>query len=377
GAVDRVVLHPQLEQDDHNNPAFWVRPDGRYLAVYTKHGQDRIIRWRISEPGNPLAWGPEQTLETPGTTGSFSGDSVTYSNVFKFPDGKLYDFHRSFDLDPNYVVSEDDGATWRYGGRLLHGRDGYSPYLKYAYDGQGKLHFVATEDHPRNFDNSLYHGYVSEGQLYNSAGEQVAPLSTSTEVSARAWDFTKLFAGDPDHVAWMCDIELDGDRRPCVAFTTQRDGRGLGRGEGGADMRFHLARFDGAAWHSEEIAYAGTRLYPGEDDYTGLAALDPDDPTIVYISTDADPKSGAPLVSRADGKRRHELYRGRREPGAAAWTWTPLTANSTGDNLRPIVPKRNNGQTALVWMRGEYRNNRGEWTTAVAAMPLEPLQETQ
>lgn len=370
GKVDRVVLHPHFEQDDHNNPAFWVRPDGRYVAVYTKHGQDCVVHVRLSEPGDPLKWGPDRPYTTPGNAGSFSGDSVTYSNVFKFPDGRLYDFHRGVSLDPNYLVSDDDGDSWQYGGRLLQGRDGYSPYLKYAYDGHGKLHFVATEDHPRNFDNSLYHGYLSDGQLYDSNGERLSELSKTTDVSIAAWDFTKLYAGDPDHVAWMSDIELDADGRPCVVFTTQRDGRGLDRGQGGMDMRFHMARFDGEKWRTQEIAYAGTRLYSNEDDYTGLAAIDPDDPTVVYISTDADPKTGGPLVSRADGKRRHELFRGKASADGSAWSWTPLTANSTADNLRPIVPKRSDGQTALVWMRGEYRNNRGEWTTAVAAMPL-------
>src|SRR5262249_2118813 len=33
GKVNTVVLHPHLEQDDHDAPAFLVRKDGRYLAV--------------------------------------------------------------------------------------------------------------------------------------------------------------------------------------------------------------------------------------------------------------------------------------------------------------------------------------------------------
>src|SRR5688572_19448455 len=31
------VLHDNLAADDHNGAALLVRPDGRYLAVYTKH----------------------------------------------------------------------------------------------------------------------------------------------------------------------------------------------------------------------------------------------------------------------------------------------------------------------------------------------------
>lgn len=371
GEVEHVVLHPNLEPDDHDGPALLVRPDGRYLAVYTRHGADRTIRTRVSEPGNPLAWGPVVDFETPGETVRFGGDSVTYSNLFRLPDGRTYDFHRGVDHDPNYLVSDDDGSTWRYGGRVLHGRDGYSPYLKYAYDGAGTLHFVVTEDHPRNFDNSLYHGFLRGGKLHRSDGAEVGPLSQSREVAINAWDFTKIFPGDPDRVAWMCDVELDADGRPYTAFSVQRDGRGLPRKEGGFDHRYHYARFDGREWRQYEAAYAGHRLYPGEDDYTGLAALDPRDPNVMYVSTSADPATGVPLKSRADGRRHYELYRGVTSDRGATWSWTPLTANSTVDNLRPIVPKGSDGRTVLVWMRGRYFSNNREWTTKVVAATLE------
>jgi hypothetical protein len=168
----------------------------------------------------------------------------------------------------------------------------------------------------------------------------------------------------------MCDLELDPAQRPYVIFTVQKDGRGLPRGQGGFDHRFHYGRWDGSAWRVHEIAYAGTRLYPGEDDYTGLAALDPNDPDVVYISTDADPVTGKPLVSHADNLRHHELFRGKTRDGGTTWTWEPITANSTMDNLRPIVPRWKDSRTALVWMRGTYRNNHGEWTTAVVVTIL-------
>ena len=43
-----------------------------------------------------------------------------------------------------------------------------------------------TEDHPRNFDNSLYHGYVRDGVIYKTDGTRVSALSTSTEATT-AW----------------------------------------------------------------------------------------------------------------------------------------------------------------------------------------------
>jgi len=371
GATRRTVLHRHLQQDDHDNPAFLALPDGRYLAVYTQHGVEQRIYYRFSEPHDPLRWGPPSTFDTPGNPAQpLRGNNVTYSNLFQLSSGRLMNFFRGVDLDPNYLYSDDTGRTWRYGGRLAHGKDGYSPYLKYAFDGVNTIHFVMTEDHPRNYDNSLYHGFVRDGSIYLSDGTRRGTLSETTGVEINAWDLTKVFQGDPDNVAWMSAFELDRAQRPYVIFTVQKDGRGLPRGQGGFDHRFHYARWDGSLWRVHEIAYAGTRLYAGEDDYTGLAALDPNDADVLYISTDADPVTGKPLVSEGDGQRHHELFRGRTRDGGATWKWEPITANSTVDNLRPIVPKWKDSRTALVWMRGTYKSNHGEWTTAVVATIL-------
>ncbi|MBN2683795.1 MAG: glycoside hydrolase family 88 protein, partial [Pontiellaceae bacterium] len=51
-----VVLHAGFEADDHDAPALYVRPDGRILAMYSKHANDHFHYYRISEPNNYLKW---------------------------------------------------------------------------------------------------------------------------------------------------------------------------------------------------------------------------------------------------------------------------------------------------------------------------------
>jgi hypothetical protein len=186
-----------------------------------------------------------------------------------------------------------------------------------------------------------------------------------------AWDFTPVAAGDADNVCWVDDVRLDREGKPRVVFSVKKDGRGT-HGGGGLDIRFHYARWDGSAWRAHAMAYAGSRLYADEADYTGLAVLDRRDPGVVYLSTDADPAGGRPLISAADGRRHHELFRGTTADGGTTWRWEPLTANSTVDNLRPVVPAWRDPRTALAWMRGAYRHNRGDWATAVVATILPP-----
>ncbi len=55
---------------------------------------------------------------------------------FDYPTDAMLNFFRGFHHEPNYMASKDDGQTWTYGGHWLYGKGGYSPYLKYAYDGK-------------------------------------------------------------------------------------------------------------------------------------------------------------------------------------------------------------------------------------------------
>ena len=370
GQRDVVQLRTPFEQDDHNAPALHVRPDGRVVAIYTRHSVERRVFCRVSASDDLRTWGPEVVIETPGEDAPpCSGDNATYANPWQPPaeDGRLYNFFRCLHHQQNWVFSEDQGATWSYGGMFLRGHQGYAPYFKYAPHGTDTLYFVGTEDHPRNFDNSVYAGFVRDRTIHQSDGTLFAPLSTTTEKSGDIWDLTRVYRGDADHVAWVIDLHVDGGGHPVCVFSTQRDGRGLPRGQGGTDHRYHYARFDGSRWIEHEIAYAGTRLYPGEDDYTGLAALDPQDTSQVYISTDAHPTTGEPLVSAADGRRHHELFHGVTPDGGATWRWSPLTQDSTVDHLRPLVPVWSDNRVALIWMRGLYPDHRGPWTTQIVA----------
>src|SRR5271157_6058423 len=62
GKASRFVLHHHLlTQDDHNTPALLIRPDGRYLAVYSKHNSEKLSYWRVSvRPHDASDWQRER-----------------------------------------------------------------------------------------------------------------------------------------------------------------------------------------------------------------------------------------------------------------------------------------------------------------------------
>jgi hypothetical protein len=121
------------------------------------------------------------------------------------------------------------------------------------------------------------------------------------------------------------------------------------QGEASPDHRMLYSRFDGEEWSHTYLGKAGLKLYDSEQDYVGLAALDPDDPHVIYMSTPIDPRDDTTDLGN------HEIWKGVTCDDGASFTWTPITMNSSVDNLRPVVPKWDTQNTALLWFRGTYQ----------------------
>ena len=342
--------------DDHNSPAFLVRPDGRIIAMYTRHGAEAKIYYRISTRSHDAtAWGEERVFVPSGKS------RVTYTNLHLLGrenggKGRIYDFYRGFDgsFKPSWAWSDDFGETWSAGKLFIDvaTKFRHRPYVKYASDGTDSVHIAYTEGSPAEFENtSIYHIVYRAGMLYRSDGTQIRSLNPGLKAPEEG---TRVFRGDRDNVAWISDIHLDGQGQPFLVFSVKKDGAGKPPGVGGEDFRYHYARWTGKQWTQHEIAYAGSKLYREEDDYTGNICLDPQEPGTVYISTNADPVTGKPLASKADGERHWELYRGTTRD-EVKWRWKKLTRDSTADNIRPVVPIWKSNQRAVLWLEGKMR----------------------
>lgn len=84
-----------------------------------------------------------------------------------------------------------------------------------------------------------------------------------------------------------------------------------------------------------------------QEDYTGLATVDPRNGLSVYVSTPIDPRSGERLAH-------HEIFRARREHHEGAWHWSPITQGSSADNLRPWLAVLDEKRAVLLWLHGDY-----------------------
>jgi len=342
--------------DDHDAPALLIRPDGKYLAMWSGHRSDCLTRSSIFDG---TAWSAEAKYDWKANGCPWAGAStnmVTYSNPW-YIGTSIFAGVRSVGTDPAILTSTDNGQTLTYYGRLMSTKQtGYvAGYFKYWGDNTDRIDFVGTEAHPRDLDTSLYHGYIKDGKVYNSMGavkdDQLKDPDSTTTTSVDINTYTPVFktgstiGGVKLEHAWNHDIVRYADGT--IAILGQA--RVTGTGSDDPDKRMLYFRFDGTSWKSTYLVKAGTKLYADEQDYTGLGALVPDDPTTIYISTPYNPTTD---TMASGGKR--EIWRGTTCDNGATFKWTPVTANSTKDNIRPIVPKWDASHTALLWMKGTY-----------------------
>ncbi|MBX2851027.1 MAG: BNR repeat-containing protein [Phycisphaeraceae bacterium] len=342
-AVIRHTLANGLEANDHAQPAIYQRTDGRYAVAYSRHNDTSGSRFVVStNPGDITSWGSVSFVN--------SGSPATYLNMYYLPAdnngaGRLYNFVRSENFDPNVHVSNDEGTTWSYGGKLVtEGGSSQRPYARYTSDGE-KIHVTVTEHHPRNLQNSVYHGYVQDGALYNSAGS-VVDANVLDGIGVSTTNLTQVFAngtsfgGTTMNRAWTVDNAVASNGAPVTVFQVRAN-------DSDTDHRFIYGRWDGSSWQLNELAKAGGFLYNEENDYTGLVAIDPNDVNTVFISTKIDPRDDSTTGF-------YEIYQGQTTDDGASWDWSAITENSTMDNIRPIVPEWDEDNTALLWLRGDY-----------------------
>ncbi len=360
-----------IGSDDHDTPGLFIRPDGKYLAMFTKHNGDKITHYRIF---NGSSWSADKTFDWSTQPGG-ADFNTTYSNVYYLSaENRTYDISRGNGHGgQNFIYSTDQGDTWSYGGFLTtNGNVGYvNGYFKYCSNGIDRIDFVCTEYHPRDYNTSIYHGYIKNGQTFKSDGTLVDD-NIFDKFPSMPQDYTPVFQADTElngvtmtH-CWNTDVQRysDGTIATIVTARTNNDSNN-------PTHAFIYCRYDGTTWKSTYLGNAGLKLYSSEQDYTGLAAMHPNTPDIIYISTTYDPRDDSFLT-------KHEIFKGVTRDSGTTWEWTPITQNSTVDNLRPIVPEWEHYKTALIWFRGNYYSAQnisaeivGIITDEAGALPVE------
>jgi lysophospholipase L1-like esterase len=373
GRTRRFVLHHALlPQDDHNTAALLIRPDGKYLAMYSRHNQDSFSYWRVStQPHDATKWGPEQTFDWKPYLKT--GNHVTYHNLFYLSaENRTYDFSRAVNTDPSILTSTDFGDTWKYGGKLLtNDRVGYvNGYTKYASNGADRIDFITTDHHPRDFNNSIYHGYVRAGKLHRADGSVIDDNVLDGNGHSQT-ELTRVFAAgtvlktDVLTHAWTVCIRRESGNNLVALLTARANDQP--ENSNFDDHRLLYARFDGSSWRVHEAARLGACLWRAEQDYTGMGDVDPAHPDTIYVSTRIDPRDGNTLNV-------HEIFKGVTSDSGENWSWTAVTSDSPVDNLRPVVCSWGASSRAVLWFRGTMSRSQHYDSAIVGIIEAGPVR---
>ncbi len=352
--------------DDHYVPGLQVKPDGTMLAIYSRHQNDQFFMYRLSTSTNPItpsAWGAEQTNNTQTTAST----GMTYSNPFQLSaeGGKIYNFARYLNYNPNVFTSINGGATWSTPQILIQTGSGSTrPYVKYCSDYNQRIDVLYTDAHPDNFTNSLYHMYYQGGAFFKTDGTflksytNLPILHDSGERGSVVYQYSDAAQTDPNQWiptarAWCWEIAYQTNGNPVCVFQTKVDNV-TGSNWFDARIYYYYARWTGSAWQKQFVAQAGRPLYNGQPDYGGGIGLDPQDPTVIYISSDAANPFDLSTTTNVSLGAHYELWRGVTTNGGLTFSWQAVTTNSTVDNMRPYIPRRNGGEPCVLWFRGTY-----------------------
>ena len=210
----------------------------------------------------------------------------------------------------------------------------------------------------RHFENgacSAYRHNSFDEVIDSSLKDTKSSTTTSKDISA----YTQVFktgssvGGVAIEHAWNLDMVRYDDGSVVILGQGRAKGtcgttEGYGNTHCDPDKRILYFRFNGTSWKGTYLVKAGPKLYETEEDYIGGGCVHPDDPKTIFISSTFDPRDDTTKTSK------RELYQGTTCDNGATWQWTPITKNSTVDNIRPTVPKWDATHTALVWMKGTY-----------------------
>ena len=358
GAISTKIIYPELEVDDHDNPAFVELPDHRILTQYAWHGGDRgVIQNTTTRPMDITSFGENVVFKprTPELVEKFKRETYTYANpyILKSENNKLYSFGRWIGYKPNVITSPDNGATWSDPRVVITSPEldtNNRPYVKYFSDGQSRIHLVFTDGHPAvEPTNSVYYCYYENGAYWKANGEKICDVE---ELPFHPADATVVYqATEETGRAWIFDIAADANGYPIILYSRYPRTK---------EHDYYYARYDGEEWHNHRIIYSGAwfpedihRKPQREMNYSGGLTLDPTDPAVIYFS------------HIIDGK--FEISRGETPDYGKTWGITPITRHSEYDNVRPYVPRYRlpGDKRVVLWMQNRSYVHYTEYDTMI------------
>ncbi|WP_010422799.1 BNR-4 repeat-containing protein [Anaerophaga thermohalophila] len=341
--IEKGIIHPYLEVDDHNNPAFLELPSGDILSFYTRHHNEDLFMSKTVFAGNITQWEEPRKIEIMNNDEEerYGSPRYTYANPFMLSAEKnrIFLFGRWMGFKPVMIWSDNQGENWSNSRVVICPQpfdSGNRPYVKYYSDGKTRIHMAFTDGHPRNEPlNSIYYAYYEKGRFYRVDGSLICTIDSLPFEPREATLVYK--ANSKDGRAWIYDIKADENGYPVIAYV---------RYPTEEDHIYHYTRYNGKNWDDDELCHAG-KWFPQtpsgqrerEPHYSGGLAISLSDVSTVFLSREMNGIFEIQKWYRTENKE---------------WKHSSITENSDYDQVRPVVPwGMDHHDSAVLWMENE------------------------
>lgn len=343
GAKEIQTITPQLEKDDHANPAFVELQDKEVLMFCAKHYDNHVRVNRLAVDAPSIAYDETKLndIYDEEELKRYPYKRVTYVNPFALTaeNNRIYCFGRWTGFKPNITWSDDNGESFVKSTVFIANKEGFDgnnrPYVCYASDGKSKIHLVFTDGHPRDEPlNSVYYACYENGAFWRADGSKICDLD---QIPFEPKEATVVYqASEKEGRAWVYDVATDKKGRPVVLYARYPEE---------TEHLYHYAIFDGKKWEDNQVCHAG-KWFPQtaegkkepEPHYSAGMSLNPLSPNVIYLSREV---NGIFEIEKRETKDKGK-----------SWKTTPITQNSTHDNVRPVVPKnmQKSDTPVVLWM---------------------------
>ncbi|MFW5657408.1 MAG: BNR-4 repeat-containing protein [Bacteroidota bacterium] len=328
-SIQTSELYFRLEQDDHDNPAFVHAANNEILAMYTRHSRKDLFINRLNDYTSDFEFSGAQLIHpfSDAELKKFPWETMSYANPYRLADegNRIYCFGRWTGFKPNMMWSDDNGTTWSKSRVFITNypfESNNRPYVKYASDGESKIHFVFTDGHPRDEPtNSVYYACYEKDAFYKASGELICTMG---DIPFEPKDASVVYTSNPvDGRAWIADIGQNETGNPVILYT---------RSPEETNHEYWYARYTDKWWVNRKICNSGTWFpqTPGgkeerEKHYFGGLTIHPGNPGVIYLSRQINDV--------------FEIERWETIDMGKTWKSEPITENSRYDNVRPYIPR--------------------------------------
>lgn len=339
GAVSSFTLATR-EADDHNAPSVIRLPDGKILAMYTRHNLDSTIRYRISSSANDIsAFATEATL----TGSSF----VSYTQTWVDSANRLHLLYRVGNTSWAHRYSDNNAGTWS-AEKIILSSGGDQIYIGTRLYGGSTIRVAIAGNPISAADKNIYYAEINTttGDVASPGGASQVNLYDASTAAAPS-DFEVAYS--PANSVRLFDI--GGATEPQILFATFSTT---------LNAQYLESRRTGGSWSSATtVVDAGSPIenpVGGNYYFAGMAATD--DVNSIYVAREDATTRNWPL---------------ERYTYSAGWTLadTVLVGDwkQYAEVYRPMVPYNANASFPVVALRGLYQVYLSQFATDVVVDP--------